>query len=261
MFFILSKLFWVIARPLNLLFFLSLAGMVAWRTGLHRLARTVLSATIIVFAVTGFTQLPDLLIWRLEDHVIYPALPTSPYGIIILGGGLDASKQMQVEGYHLGEAADRLVLGLELKRRYPDARLIYSGGLATIAADGLPETRAALDMTRALYGDDRGMEFEGTSRNTWQNAVFTGDLVGEDRSREWLLVTSAFHMPRALGCFRKNGFTVLPVPTDYRADELVFPWLTGDVAGQFIKMSLFSKEIIGLVAYRFTGKMDELFPR
>ena len=61
-------------------------------------------------------------------------------------------------------------------------------------------------------------------------------------------------MPRSLDCFRANGIEALPAPTDYRADPIRFPFLTGDTAGQFFKMSTFIKELIGMTAYRLTGR-------
>ena len=261
LFFVLSKIFWAIARPLNFLFLMALAAMLLARLGWHRIARMAIAFAIAMTALVGFTQLPDWLIYRLETTANYLPIPPDPYGIIVLGGGLDAQSAARKDDYHLGEAADRLVLALELKRRFPQARLVYSGGLATIAGEGIPETRAAENMMIALYGDTRGAEFEPDSRNTWQNAIFTARMLGEDRKKSWLLVTSAFHVPRALGCFRKAGMNVIAVPTDFRADEFSFPWLTGDMAGQFIKMSLFTKELIGLVVYRLTGKMDAFLPR
>ena len=261
MFFVLSKMFWAFARPLNLLFLLALAGMLLARFNWQRTARVAIGFSIAMTALTGLTQLPDWLIYRLETTADYRPVPENPYGIIVLGGGLDADSAARKDDYHLGEASDRLVLALELKRLHPEARLVYSGGLATLAGEGIPETRAAEKMIVALYGDTRGTEFEPDSRNTWQNALFTARMLGDDRSKTWLLVTSAFHVPRALGCFRKAGINVIAVPTDFRADEFAFPFLTGDMAGQFTKMSLFTKELIGLVAYRLTGKMDELLPR
>lgn len=261
MFFIASKIFWFVARPLNALFLLAvLAGILA-RIGRRRLAGWLFALCALAFAVTGFTQLPDALIYGLEARVTEREMPPDPAGIIVLGGGL-ASESAAVSGdYHMGEAADRLIRGLELKRRYPSARLIYSGGLSALLQQGVPETSAARRLVEALYGDTRGIEFESASRNTFENAVFTAKLAGEDRARPWLLVTSAFHMPRALGCFRQAGMTVIPVPADYRADPFRFPYLTGNMAGQFLKMNIVVKEWIGLVAYRLTGRIGQLLPR
>ena len=261
MFFIASKLFWFFTRPLNALFLLALlAGLLAL-IGRRRLVGWLFALSALAFAALGFTQLPDLLIYRLETHVVAREMPPDPAGIIVLGGGLAAESAAVTGGYHLGEAADRLIKGLELKRHYPAARLIYSGGLSTLLQQGVPETSAARSLVEALYGDTRGIEFESKSRNTWENAVFTARMAGADDKRPWLLVTSAFHMPRALGCFRAAGMNVIPVPTDYRADPFLAPYVTGNMAGQFLKTSIVVKEWIGLLAYWLTGRIETLLPR
>jgi uncharacterized SAM-binding protein YcdF (DUF218 family) len=258
-FFLISKLFWFFARPLNLLYFAVIGAMLLARFGWRRLARRIVIVAAATFAVIGFTQLPDLLAYRLETAVPPAELPENPAGIVVLGGGLAANAQAGT-GYHLGESADRLVKGLELRRRFPDARFIYSGGLGSPLRPGAPEAGAAQAMTEALYGDMRGLELEPNARNTWQNAQFVAQMAGGG-SGIWILVTSGFHMPRALGAFRKSGMTVVPVATDFRADEITFPYLTGESSYQFLKFSLVVRELIGLVAYRVTGRTDELFPR
>ena len=105
------------------------------------------------------------------------------------------------------------------------------------------------------------MELESRSRTTWENAVEVAAMLGEDRTRPHLLVTSAFHMPRAIGCFRKNGVNVIPVPTDYRAETVRFPFVTDEMPNQFLKASLLMKEYFGLAAYYATGRTDALLPR
>ncbi|MCG6858675.1 MAG: YdcF family protein [Salaquimonas sp.] len=255
MFFAASKIFWVFARPLNALFLLSLLAGALALFGRRRFAGWLFALCAALFALIGFTQLPDALLYRLEISVTAQPLKQDPYGIIVLGGGLAAESAAQSDDYHLGEAADRIVKGLELKRRFPGARMIYSGGENSLLQQNLPEAQAARRMIEALYGTTDGVEFEYRSRNTWENAVYTAALVGDDKSYPWLLVTSAFHMKRALGCFRKVGMNVIPVPTDFRADPLRFPWLTGDMAGQFLKMNILAKEWIGLFAYRLAGHL------
>jgi len=255
MFFIASKIFWVFARPLNALFVLALlAGLLAL-SGRRRAAGWLFALSAIAFALIGFTQLPDLLLYRLERQIVQPELPPDPAGIVVLGGGLYSESAARNGDYHLGEASDRIVRGLELKRHYPQSRLIYSGGLSALLQQGVPETSAARHLVEALYGDTRGIEFEAKSRNTWENAVYVSQLAAAEKTRPWLLVTSAFHMERSLGCFRKVGMNVIPVATDFRADPLRFPYLSGDMAGQFLKMNVLVKEMIGLLAYRLTGRM------
>lgn len=261
MFFILSKLFWVIARPLNFLFLLALAALLAGRLGWPRIRGTGLVLSAALFLIFGFTQFTDYLLYKLETLVPAASMAGEPAGIIVLGGGIGTKSASGGIGYHLGEAADRLVKGLELRRSYPNARFIYSGGSGTLISDELPETVGAAQMVRSLYGDDRGMELEDRSRTTWENAVEVAAMLGEDKHKPHLLVTSAFHMSRAIGSFRKLGINVVPVPTDFRSEPLQFPWIMDETPLQFLKASLLVKECVGLAAYYFTGRIDTLLPR
>ncbi len=105
------------------------------------------------------------------------------------------------------------------------------------------------------------MTFEDKSRNTWENAIFTRDLVNPKPGDTWLLVTSAWHMPRAMGIFRKAGFKVTAYPVDYltygNSRDLHPPRLALD---EMERLENALHEWIGLVAYRLTDKTDALFP-
>jgi len=260
MFFILSKLFWAVARPLNFLFFLAMAGMLAGRLGYRKIRTLALAISIGSFVLFGFTQLPDYLLYRLETAVPAGKTSAAPAAIVVLGGGIGSQSAAGGTGYQLAEAADRLVKGLELKRLHPQARFIYSGGSGTLIADQPPETVGALSMVQALYGDDRAMELESRSRTTFENAVEVRKMLG-DTTGPVLLVTSAFHMPRALGCFRQLGMEAIPAPSDFRADLPVFPYLTDEAPNQFLKMSLLVKEFFGLASYYMSGRTNALLPR
>lgn len=256
MFFILSKLFWIVFRPLNFLFFMALAGMLAGRLGWRKLRTALLAFSISAFVLFGFTQFTDYLLNRLETSVPAGEIPVQPAGIIVLGGGIGSVGAQ----YQLAEASDRLIKGLELKRLHPGARFIYSGGSGALLVDQTAEAHSAAAVVGALHGDDRGMELEDRSRSTWENAIEVAAMLGTDKSKPQLLVTSASHMPRAVGCFRRLGVNVIPVPTDFRADPLAFPWLSDETPNQFLKLSLLVKEFIGLAAYRLSGRTDEWFP-
>lgn len=256
MFFILSKLFWIAFRPLNFLFFMALAGMLAGRLGWRKLRTALLAVSISAFVLFGFTQFTDFLLHRLEMAVPAGEIPMQPAGIIVLGGGIGQIASQ----YQLAEASDRLIKGLELRRLHPGARFIYSGGSGALLVDQPAEAHSAALVVGAIYGDDRGMELENRSRSTFENAVEVAAMLGTDKSKPQLLVTSASHMPRAIGCFRRLGVNVIPVPTDFRADPLTFPWLSDEAPNQFLKLSLFVKEMIGLAAYRLSGRIDAWFP-
>ena len=150
---------------------------------------------------------------------------------------------------------------LELLRRYPKARLVFSGGSASLRASTLTEAWAVRRFWRAVGLDQGDVLYEDRSRNTFENALFTRDLVKPKEGERWLLVTSAMHMPRAVGVFRKVGFPVIAYPVDFRTNGAFWrAGVPGDTGSAVSMVENAMHEWLGLIAYRLTGKTDALFP-
>ena len=191
-----------------------------------------------------------------------PADIPAPAGIIVLGGAVDTEKSEargQVSLTPDGGPDDHSVSnwrGAILPRG--------SSSLAdrrSLRGEGPPEAISARKLWLSLGVPDERMIFEAKSRNTWENAVFTRDLVKPKPGETWLLVTSAWHMPRSVGIFRHVGFDVIPYPVAYRTfgDERDF-LLPTSVIDKVIMLDFSVREWIGLLAYRLAGKTDALFP-
>ncbi len=107
---------------------------------------------------------------------------------------------------------------------------------------------------------------EKASRNTYEHTKKLAAMIS--REGVWILVTSAYHMPRALGCFRKAGFNVLPYPVDYQNkldQHYSYTWPCLDAFSpspdNVQKITLALHEWTGLVAYRLLGYTGSLFPK
>ena len=102
---------------------------------------------------------------------------------------------------------------------------------------------------------------ENKSRNTAENAEFSKELAAPKPGENWLLVTSAFHMPRSVGLFRKVGFPVIPWPVDYRTSGTEGIGLFRDNAADALQNTTMAvREWIGLAGYWLSGRIDRLFP-
>lgn len=255
MFFIASKILGVLVAPLNALLIVAALAVGLLFTRFSRLARWLLVFCMIPLILVGFTRIADLpLIW-LEERYQSPEPLTDIAGIIVLGGGIGVTGYNHPQDYYIGSWADRLTTGLALKTRFPQARLIYSGGSAKLGASNGTEANAAEKLVVDLYGDNRGMEPENLSRNTWENGVETLKMIGPSVAPEkWMLVTSAWHMERAMGVYRKLGFVPVAYPTDYKAAKPEFPYLADSAVDQWDKFSLAVRELIGLLAYRMSDR-------
>ena len=189
-------------------------------------------------------------------------MPERVDGIIMLGGGLETIVTTERGVPALNEAADRLTTFAELARRYPQARLVLSGGTGGLIYRDLDEAGVAKALLSGLGIAPERLELESRSRDTYENAVFSRDLIKPEPGSVWLLVTSAFHIPRAVGCFRRAGFAVTAYPTDYRTrgpdDRFRGFYSSSD---GLRRLDIVTREWIGLAAYNLAGRTATFFPQ
>ncbi len=262
MFFVLSKVLWIAAAPTNVLIGLALLGAAAAVRGRRWGARLAAGALVALLAC-GALPVGRLMLRPLEDRFPPPSLDggPAPAGIVVLGGAIDQVVGAARGEVSLREAAARLTMGAALARRFPGAELVYTGGSNALVAQVGGEAEDARRLWIALGVDPSRIVIEDRSRNTEENAVLTRDLLHPRPGQRWLLVTSAFHMPRSVGLFRAAGFDVLPVPVDYRSTgdwRDLLP--TSDLASGLSRLDLACREWIGLVAYRLSGRISDTVP-
>jgi uncharacterized SAM-binding protein YcdF (DUF218 family) len=198
----------------------------------------------------------------LEDRFQRPAsLPERVDGIVVLGGGFEAGINLVRGGYELNSSGDRFVEAAILGARHPEAKVVVTGGTGTIILEGEADgTTAPKLLTRLGIGPER-LILESQSRNTYENAVFTKEIVNAKPGETWLLVTSAFHMPRSVGLFRKAGFDVVPWPSDYRTSGRETIGIAQDNPQDSLQnTSMALREWMGLFVYWMTGRIDQLLP-
>jgi uncharacterized SAM-binding protein YcdF (DUF218 family) len=262
MFFTLSKIFWFFVNPINLIGFLLILSFLLLLLRWRRLALTAAGAGALVFVLSAWTSLGALLLIPLEERFQRPEpMPEQVAGIILLGGGFEGRINMVRGGYETGVAGDRAVETAILARRYPEARVLISGGTGTLILEGEGDADSAPRMLEALGVAPERMILENRSRNTHENAVFSRELADPQPGETWLLVTSAFHMPRSMALFRQAGFDVTPWPSDYRtAGNESFGFMRANELDSLRNTATAMREWIGLLAYRLTGRTDSLLP-
>ncbi|NBN63734.1 YdcF family protein [Pannonibacter tanglangensis] len=264
MFFYLAKLFFLVARPSNFLVLLALAGLCALlfaRT--RRLGRLAVGAAVLGLAVAGFSPLANIVLLPLEQRFSQPdPLPAHVDGIIVLGGAIDTVVSGVRPYPAITTAGERLTVVPDLARRYPAARIVHSGGQGVLFGNTSTEAEAAQRIFAGFGLDPARVLLEGKSRNTWENAMETRALLRPKDGETYLLVTSAMHMPRAMGVFRQAGWTgLVPYPVDWRTRGEEDRWLGFDAISEGLtRLDLAVREWIGLVAYWLSGRSSALFP-
>ena len=261
MFFYSSKIFWFFIQPLNFAILLLALSLLAGYGGWRKLARSIGLLAFLILAASSWTSLGALMLNPLEERFPRPDLPAKVAGIIVLGGGMEGAINLVRQGYELNGGGDRLIEAAILARRFPAAKVVVSGGTGALVLEGLGDAETAPKLFAALGIAPNRLILEKESRNTYENALFTRRLVTPGPDETWLLVTSAYHMPRSMGLFRKAAFPVLPWPVDYRTSgEEGIGVMRDNPANSLQKTTTAIREWLGLIAYKFAGRIDSVFP-
>lgn len=262
MFFILAKIFWFFAQPLNLAIVLLGAGLLAGLFSWRRLMVVGAAGAFLILALATWTSIGQLMLNPLEERFARPdPAPVTVDGIVVLGGGLEGAINLARGGYELNAGGDRFVEATNLARRYPQAKVVVTGGVGTLVLEGEGDGVTAPRLLTALGVAPERLVLEAESRDTYENAVFTKRLVSPAPGETWLLVTSAFHMPRSMALFRKAGFPVLAWPVDYRTSGREGVGLFVDNPADSLQATTLAlREWVGLVAYWLSGRIDSPFP-
>jgi uncharacterized SAM-binding protein YcdF (DUF218 family) len=260
MFFLLSKTLWYILAPINALLLATIVAAALSRR--FSSARKIAISTGCLLLIIGILPIGVALIRPLEDR--FPRPPAdlaAPAGVIVLGGAIDGDISQARGIATLGEGAGRVTEAVILARRYPAARIVYSGGRAALVGSGPAEAVVGKALLVQLGVDPARIEIETRSRDTDENARFTREIASPKAGETWVLVTSAFHMPRAVGAFRRAGFTVVADPVDYRSAGDSQDWrLNRELVAGLGDFGTAVHEWVGLIVYRLSGKSDGLIP-
>jgi len=262
MFFILSKVLGFFALPSNLAITLGLLGVLLLATRWTRIGRFLTVASLIALAVIGLSPLGNALIIPLEQR--FPPWDDTrgpPDGIVVLGGAITPDVSAVRGEVALNEAAERVTAAVALARRYPDARIVYSGGTGALIFREGSEAAAAVRIFESLGMAHARITIEEQSRDTMENAAFSLLVAKPQPGERWLLVTSGYHMPRAMGVFRQAGFPVEAYPVDWRTrgpQDALRPFSA--LGSGLERVDTAVREWVGLLVYWLTGRSSALFP-
>lgn len=261
MFFVLSKIFWALAQPLNALCILGAAGvLVRFRWDLA--GQRMMSAALTGIVILGLLPVGPLLLTYLETRYPAPAhLPAKIDGLIVLGGAFEAQASRQTGKIVANDNIERAICFADLAKQHPEAKLVFSGGPGDIKHPDAMEAEAAKEFFKLAGLDAREIIYEQKSRNTYENILYSMQTLGPKNSENWVVTTSAFHMPRTMGIFEQFGWRVIPYQCDTRTDGeygsvLTFP----NVAANFGMLHLALREILGSIIYYVTDKSAFILP-
>lgn len=250
MFFVASKIFWTLCSPLTLIGLMVVTGLL-----FKKLSKLVWVGAVL-FAVLGFLPVgPNLIVYLERQYANTVPPPYDLTGIIVLGGAINGELSEIHQQVSLNDNAERITEMVRLSHIYPQARVVFSGGTGVLKEDSPKESEKVRILLKDMNIDPARFEYESQSRNTYENMTESLAMVRPQAGDKWLLVTSAFHLPRAVGVFEKGGWNVIPYPAGYLEEGSYLWHPTLDVLGNFYKLQVATKEIVGIIAYSLTGKL------
>lgn len=259
---LLSEVVFFVLRPSNLLVLILFAGLGCLVASWRRTGIALVALGTVGFVLAGFAPMATLLLHPLEERFARGAPPADgPTGILVFGGAIDAGIARTRQIPEVNEGADRLIAVADLARRYPDALVAISNGPpGKDGRTGNAEFAAGLFESFGVARDR--IRIEDRAGSTWQNAVLLKALLEPEPGQSWIVVTSAWHMPRTMGVLEKVGWTgMVPWPVDYRTSGADDPYAwTQSMAYGLFKTNLAVREWLSLIAYRLTGKTPALVP-
>jgi uncharacterized SAM-binding protein YcdF (DUF218 family) len=259
--YIISKILWFPARPGHFALLVGAVGLaMVWRG--RRFGRWLILACLAFFFVLIATPISQFILLPLEDRFPRPAeAPAHVDGIVVLGGAVDQNITEARGIPAINGAAERMTETVALARRFPEARIVFTGGQGSLVHGGLTEADVARLFFENLGLSGSRVIYETAARNTHQNAILTRDLVQPKPNEVWLLVTSASHMPRAMGVFRKAGWQgIIAWPVNYRTGHSLAALYDAPFPERLGQFEWGFREWLGLISYRLMGRTDALLP-
>ncbi|TYC64194.1 YdcF family protein [Rhodobacterales bacterium] len=259
----LSKILYFFIEPSNVLVALVLIGLLmSFATKRGTFGRGLALTGVLGLLICGFSPAANWLILPLEERYPRPQTLSGFDGIIVLGGAVDTIVTGGRGDTALTLSAERLTIVARLAQQMPEAVIVHTGGQGMIVPNQATEAEGAGRLFSDFGIPPERILLEDASRNTWENATLTRRMLDPKPDQKWLLVTSAYHMPRSMGVFEKAGWTGLTAyPVDYRtsgASDAALPFY--GVSKGLRRFDVAFREWLGLFVYWLSGRTTALFP-
>jgi uncharacterized SAM-binding protein YcdF (DUF218 family) len=255
--FLLSKILALLTQPLAWVAALLALGLL-FLQGRPRRGYRLVSVALALLLLMGWLPLPDMLLRHLENQ--YAEMPLQAdlrayTGVVVLGGALESAYVSQSHAQPLmNDGAERMTSAVAMLQRNPHLRVLFTGGEGAMFGTGPSEAERARVFFDSMGVSPERVIYEAASRNTYENALLAARLPGIDTTQRWLLVTSAWHMPRSVATFAKAGWNVTAYPVDFRTGATT-PWTEYSLMIGANRWELMLHEWVGLLAYRLTGRI------
>ena len=262
LFFYISKLIWLIFSPDSLLLILIIFSLVLLYIGKTQLAKITLSITSLLLILIALFPIGEWLLYPLESRFqTNPTLPEKTDGIIVLSGAENSDLSSIWKQVELNAAVERDLAFVRLAKRYPNSRLIFTGGSGSLTKQEFKGADIAEKLFKQLGVNATKIIFERESRNTYENIIFSKNIIKPNKNENWILITTGWHMPRSIGISCKAGWSVIPFPVDHQTKKDDLFRIDFNLSDNLKTLKTGIKEWLGLFAYYLSGKTTSFFPK
>lgn len=251
-FFILSKILNFIFTPYTWIFALLIWALLTKKT---QRRKKLLIVSLIIFYFFSNSFLLDEVMRLWEKPSVKIDANKQHYTYVVVLGGMMSYYDTKAEQIGFNRSIDRLMQGLKMVNKKIADTLIFSGGDGSILKTIGPEAKYIKMYLGEIAFDTLRVKIEPFSQNTYENAKYTSNLIKGNKNQKILLITSAYHLRRAIVCFERQGFTVDYYPADrisgkrkFTFDHLFIPQIEA-----MEKWSLLIHEVFGYLIYKIMG--------
>ena len=259
MVFYLSKIIWIVLNPFNLIIFLFLFATIANFFKYKKIFKYIFYPTLIFFLTISFFPIGKYLIYIIEkEYHNPPDIPPDVDGILILGGATNPLLSEQFNKTNFNDSADRLIHSIPLIKKNKKAKIIFSGGSGFINRPELDHAKHVKKFFISMNLNTDEIFFENKSKNTYENILFSKKIVAPKKNEKWIVVTSAFHMNRAIFIAEKYNWELTPYAVDFTQSKKLFLRPNLNLLGNINTLQHGSHEWIGLIAYYLMGRTSRI---
>ena len=256
--FYLSKILWLIVNPFNIFIFITLFTMFLYFINFRRLSLIIYLINFIFIALISFLPIGSYLTYIIEKEFhTNTKFPDQVDGILILGGATNPLLFKEFDQISLNGSAERLVESVMIIRKFEKAKVIFSGGSGIVNRSDLGHSQVAKLFYKKMGVDINKIFFEDKSRNTHENIIYSKKIAKPKKNENWLLITSAFHMKRALLIAEKNNWKFIPYAVDFKNIKEFKLTPNLNLLSNLNSFQSGLHEWLGLVSYYLMGRTDK----
>ena len=258
--FYLSKILWLILNPFNFFIFVNIITIFLYFINFKRISLFIFLINFIFLLTISIFPIGNFLIHKIEkEYHLKNMVPNNLDGILILGGATSPTLFKEFNQVSVNDSAERLIESVKIIKEFKNSKIIFSGGSGVVGRPELGHAEAAKFFYKKMEINTDRIIFENKSRNTYENILFSNEIVNPRKNEKWLLITSASHMKRALLIGLKQDWKLIPYAVDFKIRKKYEFKPSFNLLSNLNSFQQASHEWLGLISYYFMKRTDRIF--